>query len=151
MFRWLQLSYKNYSQEHPAFHSSFFRMSHAALHQLGDAARYFTLIYTIMNMKKVLIILVVILTILGGIRYMQYRENRIYENEGQVFIDKIERYRSIHKRLPNNLESLGEKETMSTGPYYEKVDSNTYKLYFCIGFDDYKVYNSKDNKWSNGK
>lgn len=104
-----------------------------------------------MNMKKILIILVVILAILAGIRYMQYRENIIYENEGQILIDKIERYRSIHKRLPNNMESLGEKETMSIGPYYEKVDNYTYKIYFCIGFDDYKVYNSKDNKWSNGK
>lgn len=63
---------KNYSQKRPTFHSSFFRVAHAATHKLGYAARYFTLIYTIMNMKKVLIILVVILTILGGIRYMQY-------------------------------------------------------------------------------
>lgn len=33
--------YKNLIQERPTFHSSFYRMSHAALHQLGDAVRYF--------------------------------------------------------------------------------------------------------------
>ena len=102
-----------------------------------------------MNMKKIFIVLVTILAVLGGILYMQYREDKIYKNEGQRLIDKIECYRSIHKRLPNCMESLGEKETMSIGPYYEKVDSNVYNVYFCIGFDDYKVYNSRDKKWSN--
>ena len=100
-------------------------------------------------MKKVLIFLVVILVVLCGVRYMQFRENKTYEDEGQVLIDKIEHYRSIHKRLPSNIESLGEKETMSNGPYYEQVDSNTYKVYFCMGFDAYKVYSSKDRKWTN--
>ena len=32
---------------------------------------------------------------------------------------------------------------MSIGPYYEKVDSNVYKVYFCIGFDD--IYESIRN------
>ena len=100
-------------------------------------------------MKKILIVLVVILVLLGWILCIQYREDKLYEKEGQVLIDKIEYYKSIHKRLPNSMESLGEKETMSNGPYYEKVDSNVYKIYFCIGFDDYKVYNSRDKKWSN--
>lgn len=92
-----------------------------------------------------------ILAILAGVRYLQYQENKIYEKKGQVLIDKIESYRRIHKRLPNSIESLGERETMSNGAYYEKVNDNTYKIYFCIGFDDYKVYNSKDNKWSDEK
>ena len=102
-------------------------------------------------MKKVLIFLVVILVVLCGVRYMQCRENKTYEDEGQVLIDKIERYRSIHKRLPSNIESLGEKGTMSNDPCYEQVDSNTYKVYFCMGFDAYKVYSSKDRKWTNDR
>lgn len=101
-----------------------------------------------MKIKRILIVLSVIIAILAGISYMRYQEDKMYRNRGQVLIDKIEHYRSIHKLLPDDISSLGENETMSDGPYYEKVDSNIYRIYFCLGFDDYKVYDSRDKKWS---
>lgn len=73
----------------------------------------------------------------------------MYENKSRVLIGKIELYRSIHKRLPDSIESLGEEETMSDGPFYVKVNNSEYMIYFGIGFDNYKVYHSKNQQWSN--
>lgn len=37
---------------------------------------------------------------------------------------------------------------MENGPYYEKVNETTYKVYFCVGFDKYKIYDSRIKSWN---
>ena len=36
---------------------------------------------------------------------------------------------------------------MGQGPYYKKVDSLNYNVYFTTGFDSYFLYDSKTKKW----
>lgn len=79
---------------------------------------------------------------------MRYREDKNYRSRGQYLINKIECYRKIHRQLPKNVGSMGLEEPMSDGPFYEKIDNNTFRVYFCVGFDTYKVYNSKNRQWT---
>jgi len=79
---------------------------------------------------------------------MRYRENVQYEAEGNRLINKIETYQSIHHRLPDNLADLNEEGLMSIGPYYEKISEERYQVYFCIGFDTYKTYDSETEEWT---
>ena len=61
---------------------------------------------------------------------MQYKEDRQYENKGQELINEIELYRGSHNKLPETVKDINEVETMGNGPYYEKVNETTYKVYF---------------------
>ena len=100
-------------------------------------------------MRKVLIgVLFVSTTIILCIFFMRYRENMQYEAKGQELINKIELFQDTNNKLPENLKDLGEKESMSIGPYYEKIGENRYKVYFCIDFDIYKTYDSATKKWT---
>jgi hypothetical protein len=69
--------------------------------------------------KKIAVSVVILLGVLVII-YFRYRENNNYEKQGAVLIDKIEKFRSQNKRLPNNLIELGVSELENQGPYYEK-------------------------------
>ncbi len=102
-------------------------------------------------MRKVLIIILsVFILIILCIFFMRYRENMQYEAKGQELINKIESFQRVNNKLPENLEDLGEEESMSIGPYYEKIDEHRYKVYFCIDFDIYKTYNSDTKEWTQG-
>ena len=73
---------------------------------------------------------------------LSVQEDRGYERRGQVLIDKVEAFRQVEKRLPENVEELGLEEETNQGPYYEKMDSASYVVFFNIGFDDTKIYYS---------
>lgn len=76
-----------------------------------------------------------------NVEYTQYKEH------GKVLIDKIEIYLLENKRLPNSITEIGFNENMEMGPYYCKIDCNEYSVYYCIGFDEYYVYNSLTKEW----
>lgn len=90
------------------------------------------------------IVLVILVFILFG---LSYQENKNYEKRGKILIDKIETYRKIENKLPNDVQDLGINEPMNDGPYYEKKDSINYIVYFNIGFDNMKVYYSNTKRW----
>lgn len=97
------------------------------------------------NIVKGLII-IFFLTIVV-ISYLRFIENENYKNKGKELIEKIEEYKQKHGKLPENLSDLGVIEAMGEGPYYEKIDSINYIVYFNIGFDNRKVYYSYLKKW----
>lgn len=78
---------------------------------------------------------------------MRNYEDYKYEEKGNLLIKKIETYRRLKNSLPNSLTELGIEEPMNEGPYYEKIDSINYKVYFNVGFDNSKVYYSKLKEW----
>jgi hypothetical protein len=103
-------------------------------------------------MKKILIktctLIIVIITILIAIFcVLQKKENNDYLKRGVSLIDKIETFRQIEKRLPDNFNELGLEEPMNEGPYYEKKDSINYIVFFNIGFDNVKIYYSDKKEW----
>lgn len=99
-------------------------------------------------MKKVIIgILTVLIIVAAVIFYMQINENENYKNKGCKLIEKIESYRQEHGELPDNVSDLGMEPTMGEGPYYEKIDSVKYIVYFNIGFDNSLIYYSDTKNW----
>ena len=89
------------------------------------------------------VLIITVIIIIG----LQYQEDKNYEMQGEELIDKIETFRHRHNRLPNSYLELGLVEPMDEGPYFEKVDSINYKVFFHIGFDDIKIYFSKNKEW----
>jgi hypothetical protein len=103
-------------------------------------------------MRKILIkagiLIVLILTVLIIVFYaLQNQEKYNYQKRGALLIDKIETFRQIETRLPNNVNELGLEEPMNDGPYYEKKDSVNYIVFFNIGFDNVKIYYSDKKEW----
>lgn len=102
------------------------------------------------NYKKIIIWVVVVVIIMAlSVFYLRYQEDKKYERQGAELVNKIEAFKKEHHRLPNSFSELGLEEPMGTGPYYEKMDSLNYIVYFNIGFDDTKVYYSKSKEWKN--
>lgn len=87
--------------------------------------------------------------IVGSGGYIVISTQRIIrmENEGRVLIQHIEDFYAEHKRLPENFEIIDYENEHCTGPFYEKIDSLTYSIYFCEGFDNYYMYDSKITAW----
>lgn len=86
-------------------------------------------------------LLVIIYYVGVGIEESRYRKN------ASSLIEAIEQFRSAEGRLPDCVAEMGIEETDGWGPYYEKKDSCFYEVYYCIGFDDYYVFSSKDSLW----
>ena len=98
-------------------------------------------------MKATRIVLVIVIMLLLVLHLLSVQEDRGYERRGQVLIDKVEAFRQAEKRLPENVEELGLEEETNQGPYYEKMDSASYVVFFNIGFDDTKIYYSDKKEW----
>ena len=78
-------------------------------------------------------------------------EENDYIKKGEEVINKIEMYRIKTNMLPEDLNELNYIENMQEGPHYMKIDSANYQVYYCIGFDDYFVYDSKEKVWKKTK
>jgi hypothetical protein len=100
------------------------------------------------KLKKIRIVAVSVITIiLFVILWLRIQENNNYYKRGAVLIEKVEAFRQTENRLPDNVNELGLKEPMNDGPYYEKKDSMNYIVFFCIGFDNAKIYYSDKKEW----
>lgn len=99
-------------------------------------------------MKKTIAIAIIILVIiLSFITYMQIRETIRYKNQGKQLIEQVENYYKKHSKLPTNIMELGLEPEMGEGPYYEKIDSIKYIIYFNIGFENTFTYYSDLKTW----
>src|SRR5574344_851543 len=94
------------------------------------------------------IIIIFVLTAMLIVWYLlAYRENSYYQQQGTLLNEKIETFRRIEKKLPNDFNELRIEEPMNEGPYYKKIDSGTYVVYFNIGFDNTIIYYSNTKEW----
>jgi hypothetical protein len=99
-------------------------------------------------MKKLIIgISVVIIIVLGVFFYLNVLENQEYKEKGGLLIEKVEKYKSQYGYLPETVKDLKIESEMGEGPYYEKVDSLKYIVYFSIGFDNTLMYYSDTEIW----
>lgn len=67
--------------------------------------------------------------------------------EGDELVVKIEKHKVENGHLPNNLESLGIKETMEGPLYYVKWDSVNYMVYFGTDLGESMIYYSDTKEW----
>lgn len=72
-----------------------------------------------------------------------------YKQKAQIIINKISLYRNSHSnKLPDNLIELNIEESMGNGPYYKKIDSSNYIIYYNIGLDNSTLtYYSFSKEW----
>lgn len=99
-------------------------------------------------MKKSIIgILVVVIVLLGAFFYMRISENQEYKEKGSLLIEKVEKYKLQYGKLPESVKDLNIQSEMGEGPYYEKIDSIKYTVYFNIGFDNTLNYYSDTGEW----
>jgi hypothetical protein len=99
-------------------------------------------------MKKIIIgILAIILISVVVFFYLRIAEDEEYKEAGSLLVEKVEKYKLENGKLPETVSELHLKSEMGEGPYYEKIDSLKYIVYFNIGFDDMFMYNSETNIW----
>jgi len=99
--------------------------------------------------KKLITSSVLLLTFLLLIYfYLRKHEDYKYVKEGSILIEKVEKYKKEHGKLPESVKDLGLIPEMDEGPYYKKTDSSNYIIYFNIGLDnDQFIYYSKSKRW----
>ncbi len=78
---------------------------------------------------------------------MRCLEENEYKENGQQLINAVETFRSTNGVLPSSSEEIDFEFQMGKGPYYKKIDSMKYIVYFSIGFDNSYVYNSWTKTW----
>lgn len=100
-------------------------------------------------MKRIIVVSIVIIFIalISTILLKKMMVENDYEKKGEEIINIIELYRKETNKLPENLGELNYSENMQEGPHYIKIDSISYQVYYSIGFDDYYVYDSKEEVW----
>ena len=68
-----------------------------------------------------------------------------YQREGFAVIQLVD---SIYKETGNLPQFLSEFESESGfGPFYERTTDSTFTISFCLGFDDYYMYDSQKHEW----
>lgn len=70
--------------------------------------------------------------------------------QGQVVIDKVEKYKTTNGYYPNALDDVGIKSTEEGPLFYERKDSFGYILYFGTSLGESKVYYPDTRTWEVG-
>jgi len=72
--------------------------------------------------------------------------------EANQIINKIENYRKIRHKIPNNLDVIGVQETEEGPVYYKKIDSSNYIIWIQAesSIGESKIYYSDTQKWEDG-
>lgn len=68
-------------------------------------------------------------------------------NEGNLLVEKIERFRLEHGRLPSKLEDLGVEETQEGPLFYLKRSDDWYVVWFGKGLGESVSYDSRGKRW----
>ena len=100
-------------------------------------------------MKRIIIgILILVVVCLSTIRLLGYLEYKNYKDKGAVLVEKVEEYKAKLNKLPKSEEDIDFSFEMGNGPFYEKIDSLRYIVYFSFGLDhDTFTYYSETKEW----
>lgn len=67
--------------------------------------------------------------------------------EGEEVIERIERYRQQHGRLPVSLREVGVEERLDSPVYYVRRDSGRYEVWFGTTLGESITYRSEKQAW----
>ncbi|MBK8553706.1 MAG: hypothetical protein IPL53_22710 [Ignavibacteria bacterium] len=98
------------------------------------------------NKKITIIFLGLIFLVIAFIFFKDNRERGLI-SEGNIIIEKIERFKIQNKRLPQTLTDIGIDVTEEGPLYYDKLDSNIFMLSFGYGVGESISYHSETGKW----
>ena len=99
-----------------------------------------------MNNKKyfnVVLLLIIGLFIITAIIWLKWRFDELQmQQNAETMIRTIDSIKNETGFYPDNLIYL--ESDSGVGPFYEKKNDSTYTVYFCLGFDEYYIYDSED-------
>ncbi len=96
--------------------------------------------------RFILCILAAVVILAAGVYLAHYAEDVQLRSQGNLIVEKIEKFRTIHGRLPSNLTDVG---IPDNGPiYYEKRDENEYVVWYGKRLGESEMYNSKEKEWA---
>ena len=84
---------------------------------------------------------------IGVYRGVLIREELRMRSEGGRLVQLIDEFYEKENRLPEHSEMLQYESEYGIGPFYEKTTDSTYSISFCLGFDDYYMFDSRKNEW----
>lgn len=64
--------------------------------------------------------------------------------EGNLIVTRVEAFRAVRHRLPDNLEEVG---TPHDRIFYQKVDDRNYVIWFGLSLGESEVYDSSARRW----
>ena len=97
-----------------------------------------------MNNKKyfnVVSLLIIGPFIITAIIWLKWRFDELQmQQNAETMIRTIDSIKNETGFYPDNLIYL--ESDSGVGPFYEKKNDSTYTVYFCLGFDEYYIYDS---------
>ena len=100
-----------------------------------------------MNNKKyfnVVSLLIIGPFIITAIIWLKWRFDELQmQQNAETMIRTIDSIKNETGFYPDNLIYL--ESDSGVGPFYEKKNDSTYTVYFCLGFDEYYIYDSESN------
>ena len=98
-----------------------------------------------MNNKKyfnVVSLLIIGPFIITAIIWLKWRFDELQmQQNAETMIRTIDSIKNETGFYPDNLIYL--ESDSGVGPFYEKKNDSTYTVYFCLGFDEYYIYDSE--------
>ncbi len=96
--------------------------------------------------KKIIIIVTIIFVVLAAFFTLKKFADARIEKEGNAIVAKIENFKTSNGRLPESLSEIGVEETES-GPWFYSMKDGNYTVYYPLGFDESKTYDSSTREW----
>jgi len=72
-------------------------------------------------------------------------------NYAEELISKIESFKTIEHRLPNEVSELGLKEKMDDLAFYQLTSDSTYQIWYGLSLGESNIYSSETKQWSNNR
>ncbi|WP_413533832.1 hypothetical protein [Empedobacter brevis] len=94
---------------------------------------------------KVSTILIFILSFLIGITSCNFKSDE--QQYAEELIEKVEFFRKINNRIPDNVSEIGILEEMDSPAFYQKENDSTYIIWYGLGIGESNVYNSLTKEW----
>ena len=105
------------------------------------------------NPRRNVIRIIIVLTILIPLVYVcllfwqpLWLFHRRDLHDGNLIVKHVESFRVARGRLPNSLEELGT-QGLSDQVFYQKIDDNTYEVWFSIALGESEIYDSSTKVW----
>ncbi len=70
-----------------------------------------------------------------------------YRKIGNKAINRIEKFKQVHNRLPNNLSEIGIILKNNDRFFHDRISDKEYRLYYQVGRSQFVSYISEKKKW----
>ena len=94
---------------------------------------------------KVRITFFVLLSFLIGFYSCSFKSKK--EKFAKELLEKVENFRKVNNRIPENVRELGLSEEMDSPVFYHKENDSVYIIWYGLSIGESNVYNSSIKEW----